>query len=86
MNVKTDRKLRTIEKYIWIWNFQYSLGPIHPLLGELSLAVHRIFVRAVGDHLDALPVPGLFGAVLGNHVELTDVVLKCLTYSSLSVS
>ena len=41
-----------------------------------------ILVWAICDHLDALPVPGLFGAVLGNHVELADVVLKFASFAN----
>ena len=60
------------------------LGSIHPLFCVLPLAVDRIFVRAVGDHFHALPVPGLFGAVLGNHVELADVVLQFIPHEHLT--
>ncbi len=48
---------------------------VDPLLCELSFSVLWVLVRLVLQHLDALPVLGLLGAVLGDHVQLPDVVL-----------
>ena len=43
---------------------------MHTLLGELALAVDRIFVWLILKHLDAFAPPGVLIAVLGDHIQL----------------
>ena len=49
---------------------------MNPLLGELTFAMDGILVRSVLNDLDALAAVRLLGAVLGNHEQLADVILK----------
>ena len=48
---------------------------VYPLLGELAPPVLGVVVRPVLHDLHALPVLGLLRAVLGDHVQLPDLVL-----------
>lgn len=49
---------------------------IHPLLGELPVAMVRILKGLVLDNLHPFSSVTLFMAVFADHVELTDFVLQ----------
>jgi hypothetical protein len=51
-------------------------GEVDSLLRVLPFAVNGVLVRPVLDDLDPLSSVRLLSAVLGNHEQLADVVLK----------
>ena len=60
-----------------------QFGPdVYPLLCELSLAMDGVLVRSVLNHLHPLSLLTLLVTVLGNHVQLTYLVLNKETLTS----